>query len=31
VKLFKLFQDKEEGGRKWKGMRVEWMNKRYGK
>jgi hypothetical protein len=31
MKLFKLFEDKEEGGRKWKGMRVGWLSKRYGK
>ena len=31
MKLFKLFEDEEEGGRKWKGMKVGWMNKRDGK
>jgi hypothetical protein len=31
MKLFKLFEGEEEGGRKWKGMRVGWMNKRDGK
>jgi hypothetical protein len=31
MKLFKLSYDYEEGGRKWKGMRVGWTNKRDGK
>jgi len=30
MKLFKLSEDEEEGGRKWKGMRVGWTNKRDG-
>jgi len=31
MKLFKLSYDYEEGGRKWKEMRVGWTNKRDGK
>jgi hypothetical protein len=31
MKLFKLSEDEERGGSKWKGMRVGWMNKSDGK